>query len=239
MLAVDGGGAKTDLALLSSSGGLLAFARGGRSQAYYLGVDGAIAVIQELLESAITQAGLDPLDRPIASTAYVLLSGADLPEEQSTIQAGIERLEWSTRLVVDNDMPALLRAGTARDWGVAVVCGAGINCLGRGPDGREARFLSFGAVSGDWGGGGDLGLAALSAAARSVDGRGPKTALAISIPAHFGLNDPLELARAIHLQLIPETRLGELAPVVLAASADDPVAAGIVDRLTGEVIALA
>jgi len=239
VLAVDGGGAKTDLALLNSSGGLLAFVRGGRSHAHYLGVEGSIAVIWGLLESAIARAGLEPLDRPIASTAYVLLAGADLPEERSTIQARVEQLSWSTRLVVDNDTLALLRAGTARGWGVAVVCGAGINCLGRGPDGREARFLSLGELSGDWGGGTDLGMAALSAAARSVDGRGPKTALETSIPVHFGLNDPLELVRAIHLQLIPESRLGELAPVVLAASAEDPVAAGIVDRLTDEVIAFA
>ncbi len=239
VLAVDGGGTKTDLALLSSTGRLLSFVRGGRSQSYYLGVEGSIAVVQDLLERAVTRAGLDPMDRPIASAAYVLLAGADLPEERSTIQARIKQLEWSTRLVVDNDTPALLRAGTARGWGIAVVCGAGINCLGRRPDGREVRFLSFGAISGDWGGGADLGMAALSAAARSLDGRGPKTVLETSVPVHFGLNDPLELARAIHLQLIPEIRLGELAPVVLAASAEDPVAAGIVDRLTDEVIAFA
>ena len=114
VLAVDGGGAKTDLALLSCTGSLLSFVRGGRSQAYYLGVEGSIAVVQELLESAIIRAGFDPADRPIASAAYVLLAGADLPEERSNIQARIEQLEWSTRLVVDNDTPALLRAGTAR-----------------------------------------------------------------------------------------------------------------------------
>ena len=239
VLAVDGGGAKTDLALLSCTEGLLAFVRGGRSHAHYLGVDGSIAVIEGLLESAIARAGLDPVDRPFASTAYVLLAGADLPEERSTIQARVEQRGWSTQLVVDNDTLALLRAGTARGWGVAVVCGAGINCVGRGPDGREARFLSLGELTGDWGGGGDLGMAALSAAARSVDGRGPRTVLETSVPAHFGLDDPLELASAMHLQLIPETRLGELAPVVLAASAEDPVAAGIVERLSDEVIAFA
>jgi N-acetylglucosamine kinase-like BadF-type ATPase len=82
-------------------------------------------------------------------------------------------------------------------------------------------------------------MAALAAAARSVDGRGPRTVLETSVPAHFGVTGPLELARAIHLRRIPETRLGELAPVVLAASDDDPVAAAIVDHLTDEVIALA
>ena len=239
VLAVDGGGAKTDLALLDPTGGLLSFVRGGRSHVHYVGIEGSIVVVKALLESAINRAGLDPLDRPPASAAYVLLAGADLPEERSAIQARIERLEWSTSLVVDNDTLALLRAGTDRGWGVAVVCGAGINCLGRAPDGREVRFLSLGPLSGDWGGGGDMGMAALAAAARGVDGRGPRTVLESSVPSHFGLTDPLELARAIHLRHIAENRLGELAPLVLAASDEDPVAAGIVKRLADEVIAFA
>jgi N-acetylglucosamine kinase-like BadF-type ATPase len=63
--------------------------------------------------------------------------------------------------------------------------------------------------------------------------------LETAVPAHFGLTGPLELARAIHLGRIPESRLGELAPVVLAASGEDPIAARIVNRLADEVIALA
>jgi N-acetylglucosamine kinase-like BadF-type ATPase len=120
-----------------------------------------------------------------------------------------------------------------------VVCGNGINCLGRAPDGRDARFLSFGPVSGDWGGGRDLGLAALAAAVRAADGRGPRTVLESAVPAHFGLRDPFEVARAVHLDEMPMTRLGELAPAVLDARDEDVVAAGIVDRLADEVIAFA
>jgi len=239
VLAVDGGNAKTDLALVDSSGRLLSFARGGGSSNHALGIEGSVEVLQELLENAIAQAGLGTLERPVASIAYVLLAGADLPEERSSLRTKIERLAWSRQLVVDNDTLALLRAGTDRGWGVSVVCGAGINCLGLGPDGREVRFLALGPISGDWGGGGDVGLAALAAAARSADGRGPRTGLETAVPAHFGLTDPLEVSRAMHLRQIPRGRLLELAPVVLAASDQDPVAAGIVGRLADEVIAFA
>jgi N-acetylglucosamine kinase-like BadF-type ATPase len=82
-------------------------------------------------------------------------------------------------------------------------------------------------------------MAALSAAARGIDGRGPRTTLETAVPAHFGLSGPLEVARAVHLGRIPKNRLAELAPVVLAASDEDPVAADIVNRLAFEVIGLA
>ncbi len=239
VLAVDGGGVKTDLALVDSSGALLAVVRGGSGQAHYLGVEGAVDLLEGLLEEACDRAGLGRVERPFAASAQILLAGADLPEEVAALQAGIERRGWSERLVVNSDMPALLRSGTERGWGVAVVCGNGINCLGVGSDGREARFLSFGPVSGDWGGGRDIGLAALAAAVRAADGRGPATQLEHAVPEHFGLGDPLAVARAGHFGEIPEARLGELAPVVLAVCAEDAVAAGIVQRLADEVIAFA
>jgi N-acetylglucosamine kinase-like BadF-type ATPase len=239
VVAVDGGGVKTDLALVASDGAVFAVVRGGGSQAHYLGVEGTVDVLEGLLEEAGARAGLGRLERPFAATAQILLAGADLPEEVAAIRAGIERRNWSDRVVIDSDMPALLRSGTDRGWGVAVVCGNGINCLGIGRDGRQARFLSFGPVSGDWGGGRDIGLAALGAAVRAADGRGPETRLEHAVPEHFGLGDALEVARSFHLEEIPVVRVGELAPVVLAVCDEDPVAMGIVQRLADEVIAFA
>ena len=96
--------------------------------------------------------------------------------------------------------------GTARGWGVAVTCGAGINCVGVGRDGRQVRFPALGAITGDWGGGYDVGLAAVSAAARSEDGRGPRTSLEQAIPAHYGLRTPAQLAEAIHRHGSPSGR---------------------------------
>jgi N-acetylglucosamine kinase-like BadF-type ATPase len=239
VVAVDGGNVKTDLALLDGNGGLLSFVRGGGSSTHRLGLDGCVELLESLLDQAIAHAGLDPLDRPLAAAAEVLLAGADLPEELAALRARIERLLWSERLLVDNDTVALLRTGSDRGWGIAVVCGAGINCLGLACDGREVRFLSLGEISGDWGGGGDVGLAALAAAARSADGRGPRTILETLVPAHFKLDGALDVSRALHLRQLPAERLGELARVVLDACDEDSVAAGIVRRLADEVIAFA
>jgi N-acetylglucosamine kinase-like BadF-type ATPase len=140
---------------------------------------------------------------------------------------------------VGNDVFAVLRAGTERGWGVAVVCGAGINCVGVAPDGRHARFPALGPISGDWGGGADIGLAALSAAARSADGRGPRTSLEQVVPAYLDLATPRDVAVAIHRGEMSSRRLVELAPLVLAEADGDEVAAGILKRLVEETVLFA
>jgi N-acetylglucosamine kinase-like BadF-type ATPase len=166
------------------------------------------------------------------------MAGVDFPEEERELEELVAQRGWAKRIAVRNDTFAVLRAGTDARWGVAVVCGAGINCVGVAPDGRQARFRALGWTTGDWGGG-DVGRDAVFAAARSEDGRGPKTALERAVPAYFGLSTPSELAEAIHFGRIDGARAMELAPVVFAIAADDPVAAEIVDHLAAEVVALA
>jgi N-acetylglucosamine kinase-like BadF-type ATPase len=238
VLAVDGGNSKTDLALVRGDGTVLALVRGPQSSPHHLGVDGALDVIETLLEQATAEAGLES-SRPVAEVGQLLLAGLDFEDEEAVVlQAATDR-RLARVVSVGNDTFAVLRAGTERGWGVAVVCGAGINCVGVAPDGRHARFLALGAITGDWGGGYDVGLAAVSAAARSEDGRGAKTRLERLVPAHFGLSTPRELAEAIYRGRIEQRRVFELAPVVFAAAEDDAVAAGIVDRLATEIATMA
>ena len=153
-----------------------------------------------MLDDAVSTAGLDRNGARVAEIAEIFLAGVDFPAEEGELQDAVEARDWATRTGVGNDTFAVLRAGTAHGWGVAVVCGAGINCVGVAPDGRQVRFPALGAITGDWGGGYDVGIAALWAAARSEDGRGPRTSLERAVPAHFELATPLELAEAIHVE---------------------------------------
>jgi N-acetylglucosamine kinase-like BadF-type ATPase len=236
VLAIDGGNWKTDLALVRADGGVLSLVRGPLSSPHHLGLDGSLAVLEELLARALSEAGLNGRNGPIADVAQLSLAGVDFPSEEQDAREAASGL--ASKVSVGNDTFAVLRAGTDRGWGVAVVCGAGINCVGVSSDGRHARFPSLGWTSGDWGGGYDVGLAAVSAAARSEDGRGEKTTLEQSVPAHFGLARPSQLAEAFHTKELDQRTIVELAPVVLDEAAKDRIAAGIVDRLAEEIVVM-
>jgi N-acetylglucosamine kinase-like BadF-type ATPase len=237
VLAVDGGGFKTHLALVQDDGAVLAFVRGPLSSPHQIGVDGCLELLERLIAEARERAGREHDGGPVADVGQVLMAGVDLPREEEGFQAAVESCGWATRMTVANDTFALLRAGTERGWGVALVCGAGMNCVGVGPDGEHVRWPALGAITGDWGGGSDVGLAGLSAAARSADGRGPRTTLERLVPAHFGLETPMQVAEAIHLDGLDRQRIGELAPLVLGAACDDDVATGIAERLASEATA--
>ena len=231
VIAVDGGASKTHLALVGADGALHKLIRGPESSPQNLGLERALTALDGLYAEAAVGGPVE--------VAQLNMSGVDFPSEEQELREAIEVRGWAKRTLVDNDTFAVLRAGTERGWGVAVVCGTGINCVGVAADGRHARFPALGQITGDWGGGTDVGNAALFAAARSQDGRGPKTSLEQAVPAHFELATPDELAEAIHRGRIPSRRLQELPPIVFAEAVEDEVAAEIVDRLAGEIVAMA
>ncbi len=239
VLAIDGGNTKTDVALVAADGSVLGTARGGGSNHQGLGIEAATQVLTSLVREVAESAGV-PLDGPVARHSSACLAGADLPEEEANLGKLVQSLGWSQTSTVVNDTFAVLRAGLDDDlrerWGVGVVCGAGINCVGVAPDGRTTRFLSLGSVSGDWGGGGDLARAALWWAVRAEDGRGPDTELRRAVPAHFGVQRVEDVTIGLHLGRIGYDELHGLVPVLFeTAGRGDQAARDLVLRQADEV----
>ncbi|MGW4034712.1 N-acetylglucosamine kinase [Streptomyces sp. NPDC004778] len=237
VVAIDAGNSKTDVALIGEDGTVLATARGGGFQPPVIGVEAAIDVLAGVLERAVAELPAPPV---LSGHVSACLANADLPVEEDELAAALGSRGWGSSVEVRNDTFAILRAGVDEPRGVAVVCGAGINCVGMTPDGRTARFPAIGRISGDWGGGSGLAEEALWFAARAEDGRGEASELARALPRHFGLDSMYGLIEALHRGAIPLERRHELTPVLFAtAEAGDPVAAALVKRQAHEVVAMA
>jgi N-acetylglucosamine kinase-like BadF-type ATPase len=244
VLAIDGGNSKTDVALVANDGTLLASVRGPGINPQDVGAEQTALNLDTLVRQAAGQAGLRASPAWIARHTVACLANADLPEEEAELAAAVQARAWSPTATVVNDTFAILRSGlTDTDqphWGVAVVCGAGINCVGVAPDGRVTRFLALGTIAGDWGGGYFLGLEVLWHAARAEDGRGPDTVLSGHVITHFGVERVEQVTIGLHQGKIPHDDLISLAPVLLRAAGEgDPVARSLVNRQADEIAAMA
>jgi N-acetylglucosamine kinase-like BadF-type ATPase len=236
VLAVDGGNSKTDVALATADGEVIAQAQSGPFTPQTSGVGAALDVVAKAVGELRTALAL-PEDAPLARHLSAFLAGADLPQEEQALAEAFAERGWTESIEVGNDTFAVLRAGASRPWGVAVVCGAGINCVGIAPDGRRARYPALGELTGDWGGGGGLGRTTMFAAVRGEDGRGPRTALTAAVAEHFGTETAVDAALGFHLGTFAEERLHELSPVLLrVATAGDAEALAYVERQAQEVV---
>ena len=261
VLAIDGGNSKTDVALIAPDGTVLAAERGPGANHEQYGVEQAMRILDGLVRSAAAQTrGQSGV---IARHTSACLAGADLPEEEAQLTAALRLCRWSRTAIAVNDTFAVLRAGLSaeeaagdgdegdaagrrwpggadRPWGVAVTCGAGINCVAVAPDGRTTRYLAHGVLTGDWGGGEELGQQVMWNAMRAEDGRGPATALAQAAAAHFGLPSVTDVAIAVHKgQLGDDDLLGLTSVLFAVAAAGDQVARELVERQADEICAMA
>ncbi|HEX5039735.1 MAG TPA: BadF/BadG/BcrA/BcrD ATPase family protein [Candidatus Limnocylindria bacterium] len=236
VLAVDGGNSKADLALVARSGELLALVTGPTISHQQVPLAVAMGRLRDLAGDGARRARA----RLPAELGSFGVAGADFPKDVAALRRGIEGIGVARRVIVRNDTFAALRAGTLRGWGIVVICGAGANAAGIGPDGRTARLAALGDISGDWGGGYGVGQAALAAAVRARDGRGPRTSLERSVPARLGFARPADVTKALYEDRLESRRLEELSPLVFSeATAGDTVARSIVDRLADELAVMA
>jgi N-acetylglucosamine kinase-like BadF-type ATPase len=229
ILGVDGGNSKTALVTATTDGELLAYVRGPGTNSHAVGAEGVAEVIEALVSEAAFE---QPADHGV-----FFLCGADVPADIEALTAAVGSRGWSKKVLVDNDTFALLRAGSDAPDVVAVTCGAGINVVGRGGDGRIARYPSLGWETGDWGGAEMLGREVLRLAARSEDGRGDPTILSEIVRRHFGAAKVEDVGADVHYKRMPMSRLGELAPAVIdAAENGDAVAWSLIDLLAREIV---
>jgi N-acetylglucosamine kinase-like BadF-type ATPase len=226
-LGVDGGGSKTFALAADATGRVLGFGQAGCANHQIHGFDAALAEVGAACRQA--------LGASAARFASFCLAGADLPPDFAMLRPALEAAGVATTFDLRNDTWAAMRAGSSHPWGAVVICGSGINAAARAPDGREFVLPSLGEMSGDWGGGGDIALAAIGALAREWDGRGPPTALTGRVLRYFEQPSYASLLEALYTDALPR-RNRELAPLVFEVALDgDPVAQEIVIRTGTEI----
>jgi N-acetylglucosamine kinase-like BadF-type ATPase len=224
-LGVDGGGTKTQIALMNESREVLCEGYAGPSNPLRVGVETAVSNIQAAINQACDRDGVSRGDIVAATLGLAGVRRADL--KQSVRESFIKRLGIRNVEVV-TDAEIALYATTLGKPGLVVIAGTGSVCLGKNADGKMAISGGWGPLAGDEGGGVGIAQQALHTIAKASDGRGAQTALSQRASEYFRASGPENLIVAIYSPQVDNSRIAGFARLVVeTAQAGDEIAIGI------------
>jgi len=240
VLGIDGGGTKT-VAWLARPGErqpteVVGRGRAGPGNLRAAGAAAALQALARAVDAAFADAGLTASR---VRSACLGLAGADRAEEHALVQAWARQRDLAERVRIVHDALPVLYGGTPEGCGIALISGTGSFAFGRNAAGQTARCGGWGYLIGDEGSGYAIALAGLQAAARAIDGRGPRTLLLPDFLQSLGLQGPEELVPALYAGPIDRSRIAEQAHVVFTAAAQrDAVAMQIINRAAADLAEL-
>jgi N-acetylglucosamine kinase-like BadF-type ATPase len=230
VLAVDGGGSKTHLAICDESGAVLGAATAGPSNWETVGLRGAADTIGDAFEKALAASGVR---RDQIEAAAFGLAGVDWPSDVDRLTTALASLRLTCPMTLVNDSFIALRAGAQAPWGVVVIAGTGTVVAGRNRAGEAFRTLGLGRLLGDDGSASDVAEQVVRAVARAYVGRAPATSLTEGLRALMGAGSVEEMLEEYSRGGEPEL---DAAPLALEQAArGDAVAVGIIEWAAGEL----
>jgi N-acetylglucosamine kinase-like BadF-type ATPase len=247
VLGIDGGGSKCAVVLARRAAAGAGFmhivgrGRGGPANPRVAGHDVARASITTAVEAAFADAGLGP---QTVAAACLGLAGVGLPEDRDAVLAWATQAGLADKVLVVPDGLLPFADGVAEPWGVVLIAGTGSLALAL----RRGETLSattaadrcggWGPLLGDEGSGHTIGLAALKAAMRAADGRGPETILREALLRRFAVTEAAELVGRLHAPDVGRREIADVArEVIAAADVGDPVASAIIAAAAADLAA--
>lgn len=235
VLGIDGGGTKTVcwLAPLVDDGSSTVFGRGtaGPGNPRAAGFETAQANIVAAIAAAFADANLP---RSTVAAACLSLAGAGRVPEQERIANWAESRSLAAKVIVTDDAEPILSVAGSSENSIALIAGTGSLCIGRTTDGSRARAGGWGYLLGDEGSGYAIGLAALRAAVRAADGRGPETDMLGVLLKRLDAQTPQQLVERVYAAEMTRERIAALADVPFDL-ATDAVAERIVDQAVSDL----
>ena len=225
-LGVDGGGTKTNIAIMNGDREIVASAAGGPSNPLRVGVETAVTNIIKAIDTACDMGGISRGDIVAATLGLAGVRRTDIRERVR--ESFIERYRIrKTHVTTDADI-ALYGTTLGKPGGV-VIAGTGSICLGVNDAGEKAIAGGWGPIAGDEGGGRGIAEAALHRIAKASDGRGELTKLSERAADYFRASSVENLIGAIYAPQMDNSRIAGFARLVVETAIEgDNIAVEIV-----------
>ena len=213
-LGFDGGGTKTDCALLNAKGDVIGRGHGGPANPLRSGgFEAAFSSLRAAAAEALAAANLRPAD---VTAVCAGLAGAGRAEVLRRVKAFLfEEFPRAVTQVVP-DYEIALEAAAGSGPGVVLIAGTGSAAYGRNAAGETARAGGYGPWIGDEGSAFEIGRRAVAAVARTRDLDAPATLLTEMIPRALECPEWDELM--VRIMNNPDDVFPKLFPVIAAAA---------------------
>ncbi|MEP7076478.1 MAG: BadF/BadG/BcrA/BcrD ATPase family protein [Acidobacteriota bacterium] len=211
-LGIDGGGTKTNAALMNAAEQVIAEGTSGPSNPLRVGVETAVSNISKALEAACDEGGLSRGDIVAATLG---LAGVRRQDIRERVRESFVKRFGIRSVTVVTDAEIALYGTTLGKPGLVVIAGTGSICLGKNEKGKLAISGGWGPLAGDEGGGVGIAQAALHRVAKASDGRGVATALSEQASEYFRASGPENLIVAIYSPQVDNTRIAGFARMVV------------------------
>jgi len=233
VLGFDGGGTKTECALMDEHGRVRATSRSGPSNPMRVGFGGALAAVCEAGRIAMETERVPASDISVVCAG---LAGAAQPESQRKLKKLING-EFPTQIVeVCTDVDLNLEA-TGEERAIVLNVGTGTFAVGRDLNGQAVRVGGHGPLLGDEGSAYDIGRLAMIAALRASDRGGKDSPLATRILHDLRATDWEELQLRVYR--LPDEVFPRIFPVVASAADEgDPEARALLEHAVAELVEL-
>ncbi len=185
-LGVDGGTTRTKAVICDEKGHVVGSGEGGASNYQVVGLEAAMNDLRDAVQASLTAA---EVSLPQITHAVFGLSGMDLPMNREELEAAMVSAFPALPVTLVNDTWIMLKAGTEKGWGIALVCGGGANACACSRDGSWVTLRGLGYESGLRGGALDLLRDVLHFAFLSHDGTGPVSILERAVLDVTGVPD--------------------------------------------------
>ena len=222
VIGVDGGGTKTNAAAFGEQNGVVGVGASGPANQRSVGTDAASVNIAQAIRGALQAADL-ALGQIAAIT--LCLAGFDTDLDLPVPQRALRSLGFTGPTIIENDVVGAWAGATEAQPGVVIIAGTGATGLGMNAKGQLWRTDGWDYILGDDGSGYAIGLAAIRAAMRMLDGRDQATALLREMQAIYGVNNAEEMRRLVDSTPFGKFEIAAFAERVWeAAQQGDPVA---------------
>jgi len=217
LFGADGGGTKTVGLLADLNGTPLAEGQVGGSNPNVVGFDRSAQNLTTLILQCCEKAGCSPSEMG----AMVLgVAGTATPAIREKLSEALRKdlsihLPVLPPMQIDIDARIALEGAFGGGPGLILIAGTGSVVLGKRSNGEIFRVGGWGWILGDEGGGRYIGLEALKAVTRDMDGRSDATTLKELFAARFGLSSREKIIVAVYQE---EFSIPSLAPLVLQAA---------------------